>query len=116
MRDRDFLRWLADRLVLVYHEPEGVGFVHKLVSIAEALPVEQETPSSMKKHEGRTMSENEVIRGTGSAFAGREALTGDEETCLLILAEGGYMAPIGRWQAPLESLAQRGLCENARRR
>lgn len=51
MRDVDFLRWLADRLVLVYREPEGIDFVHKLVSIAEALPVEQETPN-MKNYEG----------------------------------------------------------------
>lgn len=51
------------------------------------------------------MTEGTDVRGPG------EALSSDEETCLLILAEGGYMAPIGRWAGPLESLTQRGLAK-----
>lgn len=51
------------------------------------------------------MTEGTDVRGPG------DALSSDEETCLLILAEGGYMAPIGRWTGPLESLTQRGLAK-----
>ncbi len=36
-------------------------------------------------------------------------LTPDEEACLLILAEGASLAPIGRWEQPVQELARRGL-------
>lgn len=45
MSDRDFLNWLADRLVLVYGEPAGVDFVLKLRAIARAIPPRQATPN-----------------------------------------------------------------------
>lgn len=35
-------------------------------------------------------------------------LTNDEKTVLLIAQAGGPMAPIGRWKAPVESLAAKG--------
>lgn len=34
MSDGEFLRWLVDRLVLVYGESENVDFVHRLRKIA----------------------------------------------------------------------------------
>lgn len=52
-----------------------------------------------------TNAESVEVRAPG------DALSSDEETCLLILAEGGYMAPIGKWAGPLESLTQRGLAK-----
>ena len=36
-------------------------------------------------------------------------LTPDEEACLLIMAEGGSIAPIARWEKPVYELARRGL-------
>ena len=36
-------------------------------------------------------------------------LTSDEEACLLIMAEGGFLAPIGRWEKPVYELARKGL-------
>ena len=36
-------------------------------------------------------------------------LTPDEEACLLIMAEGGFLAPIGRWEKPVYELARKGL-------
>lgn len=58
------------------------------------------------------MSENEATNAKPGEVRGpAEALSSDEETCLLILAEGGYMAPIGRWTGPLESLTLRGLAK-----
>lgn len=38
-----------------------------------------------------------------------QSLTEDEQSVLLITAEGGSVAPIGRWKTPVESLALRGL-------
>jgi len=46
MNDREFLQWLADRLVCVYGESGNVDFVHKLMSIALATPPEQRTPNT----------------------------------------------------------------------
>ena len=36
-------------------------------------------------------------------------LTEDEFTCLLLAAEGEYLAPIGRWKVPILALTSRGL-------
>lgn len=36
-------------------------------------------------------------------------LTEDEHAVLLIAAEGGSIAPIGKWKVPVEALARRGL-------
>ena len=36
-------------------------------------------------------------------------LTEDEFTCLLLANEGEYLAPIGRWKAPILALTSRGL-------
>lgn len=36
-------------------------------------------------------------------------LTIDEYTVLMLADDGQYMAPIGRWKAPIIALAQRGL-------
>ena len=38
-------------------------------------------------------------------------LTEDEFTCLLLAAEGEYLAPIGRWKAPILALTSRGLMQ-----
>jgi len=43
MPDKEFLNWLADRLVNVYNESENVDFVQKLKAVAEATPEEQES-------------------------------------------------------------------------
>lgn len=36
MNDTEFLNWVADRLVYVYHEGENVDFVQRLRSIASS--------------------------------------------------------------------------------
>lgn len=38
-----------------------------------------------------------------------DELTQDEEACLLIVAEGTFLAPIGRWEQPVKSLTAKGL-------
>ena len=38
-------------------------------------------------------------------------LTEDEFTCLLLAAEGEYLAPIGRWKVPILALTSRGLMQ-----
>jgi len=43
MKDREFLQWLARRLITVYGESENVDFVHKLKSVAETVPHDQDT-------------------------------------------------------------------------
>lgn len=45
MKDRDFLFWLAKRLVNVYGEDENIDFVNKLKNVAAAIHEEQETPN-----------------------------------------------------------------------
>lgn len=45
MRDRDFLMWVADRLV-AHGDTPNVDFISKLVSIAEATPLDHETPNT----------------------------------------------------------------------
>lgn len=37
MTDKEFLNWLADRLVHVYGESPNVDFVHRVRSIADRL-------------------------------------------------------------------------------
>jgi hypothetical protein len=51
MSDKEFLNWLADRLVNVYGESEYVDFVHKLRNIALAMPPEQCTPNISRIYE-----------------------------------------------------------------
>jgi hypothetical protein len=53
MNDKDFLWWLADRLVYVYHENKDIDFIHKLVSIAEATPVNRLTPNTKSYYDRR---------------------------------------------------------------
>jgi hypothetical protein len=43
MNDRDYLLWLVDRLVDVYHESPNVDFVHKLRAIALTTPKDKYT-------------------------------------------------------------------------
>jgi hypothetical protein len=35
MNNADFLEWLKDRLIYVYHEPENIDFVLRLKKIIE---------------------------------------------------------------------------------
>lgn len=49
MRDAEFLRWIANRLVNVHNENPNVDFVHKLHAIADALPQEQSTPNIIRE-------------------------------------------------------------------
>ena len=35
-------------------------------------------------------------------------LSSDEEACLLIMAEGGILGPIGRWEQPVKALHTKG--------
>lgn len=51
--DKEFLHWIADRLVYVYGESENVDFIRKLRSIAESL--KGNTPNT---YEPRTYSTN----------------------------------------------------------
>lgn len=46
MKDKEFLEWLANRLVEVYGEASGTDFVLKLRAIARATPDEQLTPNT----------------------------------------------------------------------
>lgn len=43
MNDREFLIWLRERLINVYHESPNVDFVHKLTAIINATPVDKLT-------------------------------------------------------------------------
>jgi len=45
MADKDFLKWLHDRLHFVHGESVHADYMHKLRSIIQAMPVEQETPN-----------------------------------------------------------------------
>jgi hypothetical protein len=47
MTDREFLWWVADRIVQVYGEHPYIDFVGKLASIADATPKKRETPNTM---------------------------------------------------------------------
>lgn len=38
MSDKEFLEWVADRLVHVYGESKNADFVHKLRAVAAAQP------------------------------------------------------------------------------
>lgn len=40
-KDKEFLNWLADRLVNVYNESPNVDFVHKLKAIAKNTDQDQ---------------------------------------------------------------------------
>lgn len=60
MKDREFLIWLADRLVIVYKESEHLDFVHKLSSIILAMDPEKETPNT------RSYAELEYLEETKS--------------------------------------------------
>ena len=46
MRDKEFLFWLAARLIYMYGEDQDVDFVNKLRSIAEHTPLDHTTPNS----------------------------------------------------------------------
>jgi hypothetical protein len=46
MKDKDFLYWLADRLVNVYGESPNIDFVSKLVSVAESMSQKRHTPNT----------------------------------------------------------------------
>ena len=46
MNDRDFLLWIAARLVGVHGENQEVDYIGKLVSIAAATPLDQRTPNT----------------------------------------------------------------------
>lgn len=48
MLDKNFLEWLANRLVDVYGESPNVDIVHKLRAIAERVPVDVDTDWSDK--------------------------------------------------------------------
>jgi hypothetical protein len=59
MSNKEFLNWIADRLVHVYGESPNVDFVHKLRAIAEAEkqePVAYMYPDDLKEFETREMS------------------------------------------------------------
>ena len=45
MKDKEFLKWLHQRLVLVHDENPMVDYLHKLRSIIEATPKDQHTPN-----------------------------------------------------------------------
>lgn len=60
MTDRQFLTWLAARIVNVYHEPSGIDFMGKLLSIAKTLPPSQSTPNM-----GTDLN---MLRGLGKDF------------------------------------------------
>jgi hypothetical protein len=45
MNDREFLIWLRERLINVYHESPMVDFVHKLTAIINAYPADKLTPN-----------------------------------------------------------------------
>lgn len=47
MTDKEFLDWLADRLVYVYDESPNVNFVHKLKNIAKNIDANQCTPPNL---------------------------------------------------------------------
>ncbi len=46
MRDRDFLLWIHDRLVIQHKDNELSDYMHKLRSIIWAMDPEQDSPPS----------------------------------------------------------------------
>lgn len=47
MKDKEFLTWLHDRLVCVYHEDPNTDFVRKLKFVTDRIPKDQDTCSGM---------------------------------------------------------------------
>jgi hypothetical protein len=47
MKDRDFLKWLHARLVVVHGESEIVDYMHKLRAIIAATDPEKVTPNTL---------------------------------------------------------------------
>jgi hypothetical protein len=45
MRDKDFLRWIHERLIHVHGENENVDYLMKLRSIVESTDAEKVTPN-----------------------------------------------------------------------
>jgi hypothetical protein len=46
MRDKEFLEWIRNRLVLVHHENGDMDYMHKLQSIIDVTPPDKETPNT----------------------------------------------------------------------
>lgn len=61
--DREFLMWLADRLVLIYKEDENTDFVHQLVAIAVATPPKHHTQWSVPYSKMREAKEDKKRGG-----------------------------------------------------
>lgn len=47
MKDRDFLCWLHERLVVVHREDECLDYMHKLRAIIKATLKDQDTPNTL---------------------------------------------------------------------
>lgn len=50
MKDKLFLAWIHERLELIHSENPNYDYMHKLRSIIDATPAEQETPNIGGKH------------------------------------------------------------------
>jgi len=47
MKDKDFLFWIHQRLLIVHHENPSMDYMHKLRAIIEITPDTQETPNTI---------------------------------------------------------------------
>lgn len=48
MNDKQFLKWIHDRLKEVHGENENYDYMHKLRNIIRATPGDQETPNILR--------------------------------------------------------------------
>lgn len=45
MKDKEFLKWIHERLVLVHEESPTMDYMHKLRAIIKNTPVDQYSPN-----------------------------------------------------------------------
>lgn len=46
LKDKDFLKWIHDRLIHVHGESPNVDYIHMLRSIIDTIPENQITPNT----------------------------------------------------------------------
>ena len=51
MTDKEFLKWIHNRLTVVHHENENYDYMHKLRSIINATDQEKITPNIVSQNQ-----------------------------------------------------------------
>lgn len=57
MKDKPFLHWMYERLILVHKENSDMDYMHKFNAIIEAMPEDRVTPNIAGKAEGPNLPE-----------------------------------------------------------